>query len=148
MVYIGKINGYEIVSKRITPYLQATPGHQVSAGGPRALGYLRRRTVLTGEAPHDVAHAIRTLGVPRMEIECPLDRRSRFVARQGVCKKNNPASFRLAGLIKAGDDLLSRWCSIIGAAGLTAEFGMGSGVTPPLCSPAIESKGVSPWIPI
>ena len=52
--------------------------------------------------------------------------------------KNNPDGGNPTGLIKAGNDLLSRGGSIIGAAGLTAEFGMGSGVAPLLWSPASD----------
>ena len=55
----------------------------------------------------------------------------------GTAQKNNPTCFRQTGLkIKAGNDLLSRCGSIIGAADLTAEFGMVSGVAPLLWSPA------------
>ena len=53
-----------------------------------------------------------------------------------MLKLNNPDAFRAPGLVKAGNDLLSRSGSIIGAEGLTAEFGMGSGVAPLLWSPA------------
>ena len=59
--------------------------------------------------------------------------------------KNNPDGGNPTGLIKAGNDLLSRGGSIIGAAGLTAVFGMGTGVTPPLWSPASVSSGCRQW---
>jgi hypothetical protein len=40
-----------------------------------------------------------------------------------------------------GDDRLSRWCTIMGPAGLTAVFGMGTGVAPPVWSPGIRPVG-------
>ena len=54
---------------------------------------------------------------------------------RGVVKKQ-PRILWGRGVGKAGDDLLSRGCTIIGATGLTAEFGMGSGVALSLWSPA------------
>ena len=39
------------------------------------------------------------------------------------------------GMEDPGDDRLSRWCTIMGPAGLTAVFGMGTGVAPPVSSP-------------
>ncbi len=44
-----------------------------------------------------------------------------------VQRKKEPSKVYLKGLIKAGNDLLSRSGSIIGVTGLTAEFEMGSG---------------------
>ena len=40
-----------------------------------------------------------------------------------------------------GDDRLSRDCTIIGLAGLTAVFGMGTGVAPPVWSPGMPAGG-------
>ena len=40
-----------------------------------------------------------------------------------------------------GDDRLSRDCTIMGPAGLTAVFGMGTGVAPPVWSPRKRSAG-------
>ncbi len=59
--------------------------------------------------------------------------------------QNNPDGGNPTGLIKAGNDLLSRGGSIIGVAGLTAVFGMETGVTPPLWSPASVSSGCRRW---
>ena len=43
-----------------------------------------------------------------------------------------------AAVWDSGDDRLSRRCTIMGPAGLTAVFGMGTGVTPPVWSPEIR----------
>ena len=40
-----------------------------------------------------------------------------------------------------GDDRLSRDCAIMGPAGLTAVFGMGTGVAPPAWSPGKRAAG-------
>jgi hypothetical protein len=51
-------------------------------------------------------------------------------------KKKSPRPFDLGDfLFTAGGDLLSRWRSIIGPAGLTAVFGMGTGVAPRVWPP-------------
>ena len=42
-----------------------------------------------------------------------------------------------------GDDRLSRDCAIMGPAGLTAVFGMGTGVAPPAWSPGKRAAGDS-----
>jgi hypothetical protein len=48
-------------------------------------------------------------------------------------------------LLKAGSDLLSRGSSIIGLAGLTAVFGMGTGVTLPVWPPTkVRRSGKGP----
>lgn len=41
-----------------------------------------------------------------------------------------------------GDDRLSRDCTIMGPAGLTAVFGMGTGVAPPVWSPGSRPAGL------
>ena len=46
--------------------------------------------------------------------------------------KKEPHKVYLTRFIKAGNDLLSRSGTIIDVEGLTSEFGMGSGVAPPL----------------
>ena len=75
------------------------------------------------------------MGATRVLKHAPIGR------RDWVGAKNNPRSFRLARVEKAGDDLLSRGGSIIGMLGLTAVFGMGTGGTPALWSPAKGGVG-------
>lgn len=59
---------------------------------------------------------------PQMERQKPVD-------SVGACENSN-LSVRVFD--QAGNDLLSRGCSIIGVLGLTAVFGMGTGGTPAL----------------
>ena len=47
-------------------------------------------------------------------------------------------------VVGSGDDRLSRWRTIMGPAGLTAVFGMGTGGAPPVSSPEAGRWGVSP----
>jgi hypothetical protein len=48
------------------------------------------------------------------------------------------------GLWGSGDDRLSRVSTIMGLAGLTAVFGMGTGVAPPVWSPEDVRGAVRP----
>ena len=49
----------------------------------------------------------------------------------------------MVGKEDPGDNRLSRRSTIMGPTGLTAVFGMGTGVTPPVSSPGIQSRGRS-----
>ncbi len=82
---------------------------------------MKAKTPLTSCAALGLAFLLIQIRLPWAEEET---RRKR--------KKKSLVSFRLNEAQKVGDDLLSRWCTIIGVTGLTAEFGMGSGVTPSL----------------
>ena len=84
-------------------------------------------------------------------------------ARQGVFRRvtprEHPSSAALSGVAEEdhpdprcdgpgrlrvedpGDDRLSRQSTIMGPAGLTAVFGMGTGVAPPVWSPGIRPAG-------
>ena len=68
----------------------------------------------------------------RQEMMCAHEKAPRF---EGL-----PRSGGLAG-VGPGDDRLSRVSTIMGPAGLTAVFGMGTGVAPPAWSPGIRDAG-------